>query len=159
MGKKNPFAQYSMLSNDSSATLNAFFLQSQMPYKSILHCPWRCSLVQVLDFVLVFKEKKTFLAELFFLSWPFSQPYAHSEKAFFCHAFFFSFCNQNSEEVDIDISPDLCLQDTSEVNGEVSPSCWEQQALPEVLCSEEVLLSSPQLAVHEVCHWTPLLTA
>lgn len=95
--KKYSFAQHCTLNNDSSATLKAFFSQSQIPYKSILHCPWRSSLVEHLDFVLVFK-RKPLLAELFFLGWPFCQPYAHPEKAFFCHAFFFFFlfCNQNS---------------------------------------------------------------
>lgn len=57
MEKKGHFSKHCTLSNDSSATLNAFFLQSQIPYKSILHGPWRCSLVQHPDFVLAFKEK------------------------------------------------------------------------------------------------------
>lgn len=59
MEKKNYFAQHCTLYNDSSTTLKAFFLQSQIPYKSIPHCPWRSSLVQHLDFVLVFKKKTT----------------------------------------------------------------------------------------------------
>lgn len=57
--KKYSFAQHCTLNNDSSATLKAFFSQSQIPYKSILHCPWRSSLVEHLDFVLVFKKKTT----------------------------------------------------------------------------------------------------
>jgi len=54
--KRNAFAQHYSLNNDSLTSLNAFVLQSKIFYKTISCCPGRCSLVQHLDFVLVFKE-------------------------------------------------------------------------------------------------------
>lgn len=45
-----------------------------------------------------FLKRQLFLAELFFPSWPFCQPYAHTEKAFVCNTLFL-IGNQNSKEV------------------------------------------------------------
>lgn len=73
-------------------------------------------------------KRKPFLAEVFFLSWPFCQPYAHSEKAFFCHDFFFLlFCSQIPKEWTLIFSPDLFLQDTSK---------WYDRYLQAAECSK-----------------------
>lgn len=121
--KKYPFAQHCRLNNDPSTFWMFSFYEAK--YSTNQYCLVHEGVLWFTTLILYcFLKRQLFLAELFFPSW---QPYAHTEKAFFCNTFF-SIGNQNSKEVDTDVLPRPVSAGHWEVIWAVPTGRWYQQS-------------------------------